>query len=698
MVKRMVAILSMLALLAGVFSPGAGLEHRAYAASVNIAPQATASASSVSSLGDFGPEKAIDGIRDSNDSRWVSAFGGPHWYELEWPGSVTVAHVKVWSGNMNVPDWQIAAFDIQVWLDGEWQTVESVSGNRQDGYAGEYNDVIFSPVETTKLRMVITGPSVNPIATDARVLELEVFSEEGSIAIDPDKQGQTIEGWGGNLYTLWMRQFAADDPDYYDKMLTELHTTHIRVRNYWYLLERENDNNDAHTFDWSAIASGDQGDMHEEFLALQELENRGLKLSFSPWRFPNWMAGKPYDYDWSNEKMELPAGMDDEYVESLAAYFLYAREHYGVTFDYISVANEPNYKYLSEDVVSGTYIYGMTPSRYSSITAKLKQVLEANQYDAEYIAAETSPGNYTSVKYAKETLESALPGVYDVLAYHAYDRTVKGLNAFADLAEQHQVRIHVGEQENESHINLEGKETWHHAIQNAVAMHDTLVYGGANLLLYFSYSASPGGILVLYDELNKTWHPTYDVLKHFYNRIEPGSVLLESLPSRSYGGDVYTLAFQKPDGQLEVILINRSESESHTISLKAGDRNFLAIMSDESLRHQVEGLVSSTDADGMSITLPPQSIHSLSEVEPSFETLERLTGEFVQGPGAHGIVASLTRKLEDARYFSEQGDSEAAALQLDRYMQCIYRQDGKRIDSGSVQSLEGLVELLKQEL
>ncbi|NOU86374.1 hypothetical protein GC102_11415 [Paenibacillus sp. LMG 31460] len=697
--KRIWVVISMFALIFGCLVPTALPSKRTYANGINIAPQATAAASSVSTLGAFAPEKAIDGIRNLNDSRWVSASGGPHWYELEWPSGVTIGNVKVWSGNMNVPGWHISAYDIQVWDGGAWKTIGSVSGNRQDGYAGKYNDIVFSPVVTTKLRMMITGPSAYPIATDARLLELEVYSEEGSISVNTAVYGQTIEGWGGNLYTLWMRGFAAADAQYYDKMFTELNTTHIRVRNYWYLLERSNDDNDPATFDWSAFAAGDQGDMHEEFLALRELVDRGIKLSFSPWRIPSWMAGKPFDYDWSNKVMELPAGMDDEYVESLAAYFLYARDQYGVSFDYISVANEPNYKYLTNGIFSGTYIYGMSPARYSSITAKLKQKLEANGYFAEYIAAETSPGNYTSVKYAKETLESADPGVYDILAYHAYDRTVKGLSAFTDLAGQHNVRIHVGEQENESHINLQGKETWHHAIQNAVALHDTLTYGRANLTLYFSYSASPGGILVLYDEVNKVWYPTYDMLKHFYNGVPQNSVMLESLPSSSYGGDVYTLAFLKPDGNLEIILINRSETDSHTITLKAGDRDFSVIKSYAAAKYVADGFASSTETGGMSITLSPQSIYSLSEMEESheaaFDTLVNLTMQFIEGPGSQGLAESLLKKLEHTREKRDKGDEAGAVKQLDAYINEVSAQQGKKITEERVRILVNIAEWLK---
>jgi uncharacterized protein YjdB len=173
----------------------------------NIAPIARVSASSTNST--LTANKAVDGIKDDNYSRWLSEPGvpEPHWFLLEWDGEQVIDRVKVWSGLIGGTGSRIANFDIQYWDGSAWQTAESVIGNTKDGHLGEYNDLIFPAVKTNMVRMYITKGS--PKDSMARLFEIEVYGkqtgEQGpplpvtSISVTGANGVSAINGIGGTL-------------------------------------------------------------------------------------------------------------------------------------------------------------------------------------------------------------------------------------------------------------------------------------------------------------------------------------------------------------------------------------------------------------------------------------------------------------------------------------------------------------------
>ncbi|NOU85553.1 hypothetical protein GC102_07140 [Paenibacillus sp. LMG 31460] len=621
MKRRILPVIIMLivTLVIGLIAPSPWSNLLAEASGgANIAPSATVTASTYGAQDT--PDKAIDGIKDNNASRWSSKWYAtppagtpktPQWLQLEWNAPVSIDNVRLWSGNMTSPGWQLVDFEIQYWDGSGWVTAAAVSDNAKDGKLGQFNDLTFAPVQTQKLRVYVTDGC--QYDTVARIFEIEVYESAGpsleTVHIDTAERHQTIEGWGGNVYPQFIPLFAANDPNYMNKMLDELKTTNIRVRSYWYLMEEANDDGDSQTFDWSEFQAGDKGDVHKELLALQMLYNRGVKLTLGSWRFPNWMVGKPPGYNWSGAQMTLPADMDDEYAESMAGYLLYARQQYGVTFDYIAVANEPN--------GGGVYINGITPARYASLTQKLKQKLEANGYRAEYLAGDTNAATISAAQYAESVLfEDAYANpegqrLFNTLSYHAYERSVAGLQRYEEAARTYGVKLHVGEQEDQ--IIVTDKDKWSRAMNNAVAIHDSLTYSRANLLQYFAYSATDSGGLVIYSYSGKTWYPVYDMLKHFYDAAPPGSVMIGAHPDASSVSDLYTVAFEKPDRKLEIVLINAATETRQLKLTGVGSRMFSVRSSGEFTRNSLGQDIAGSAAGEVTVTVAPNSIVSLSE-------------------------------------------------------------------------------------
>jgi hypothetical protein len=145
----------------------------------NIATNASVTASSSHESGNFPPTLAVNGIKHGGADRWVSGAEGPHWLELAWNTKQKVNGVRLWSGQIDSQGMQLADFEIQSWNGTDWVTVTSVVGNEEDNYVGEYADLRFAPVETSRLRLAITKG--NP-ATDerARLFEIEVYGAAAS--------------------------------------------------------------------------------------------------------------------------------------------------------------------------------------------------------------------------------------------------------------------------------------------------------------------------------------------------------------------------------------------------------------------------------------------------------------------------------------------------------------------------------------
>jgi len=357
------------------------------------------------------------------------------------------------------------------------------------------------------LGLVFSGPLEQDSITSlyAQVIELNV---------DTTITYQTIEGWGGHVYPQTLSYFDADS-SYERHMLRDLHTTHIRLRSVWYLLEAENDNDDPFTIDFDAIASADTGLVHDELLLQQRLTDRGIKLLFASWRFPYWMAGMPPDWNpGPDEKPDLPHDMDDEYVESVLAYLLYARDRYGIVFDAISVANEPDI---------AIYIGGLTPERLFALSSKLGDALEEAGYRTRFYLPDVAAADSIGRAYSGAFFE--IPGARDfssAVAYHSYRRERDVVDYFGKLGRTLNLPVWVTEQSH-THLAVEDRFEWSHALKNAVCLHDVLVDGNASISLYWSYAMSSSRGLGLYIPESKSWAPAYDMLKHFYNFIPTGS-------------------------------------------------------------------------------------------------------------------------------------------------------------------------------
>jgi O-glycosyl hydrolase len=383
-----------------------------------------------------------------------------------------------------------------------------------------------------------------------------------TVRLDPSRTFQTIEGWGGSLYPQTLPYFF-EDANFKRRLLNDLNTTHVRLRSVWYLLESKNDDDDPAQTDFESIALGDTGLVHDELLLQQLLHRAGVTLQFASWRFPYWMVDKPADWrPTSDDKPILPASMDREYVESMAAYMIYARDQYGFEFDAVSIANEPDI---------GIYITGLTPERLLRLSRMLDERLKSHGYNTRFYLPDVAAADSIGMHYTKQFFQ--LEGAADfttALAYHSYRRDPAVIKYFGEEAGRHGLPVWVTEQSH-THLAVDDRFNWSHALSNAVCLYDVLAGSNATLSLYWSLAMSSSGGLGLYIPEEKKWAPAYDMLKHFYNDVPVGSTRISAQTSGPEG--LKTLAFKLPGSDtFSVILINSGSEIPEVTFMFAGGR------------------------------------------------------------------------------------------------------------------------------
>jgi hypothetical protein len=139
----------------------------------NIASQASVTASSLLAS-EYHPNKIKDNDMSYPAGAWISAeVAEPHWVVLEWDDVIPISMVKLFhigSVMSGVDQYNTVDFEIQVWVDGFWQTVESVTGNT----AGITTSKFSAPYTTNKLRVYVTKATQDSGDGLARIVEVQI--------------------------------------------------------------------------------------------------------------------------------------------------------------------------------------------------------------------------------------------------------------------------------------------------------------------------------------------------------------------------------------------------------------------------------------------------------------------------------------------------------------------------------------------
>lgn len=118
-------------------------------------------------------DNAVDGIVDSQDSRWLSIEGGPHWLEIDFQGEFALDRVEVYMGNypQSGPPWNmaVASFLIQRWHDGAWIDIPGASVTDNPDLNTHVVFEMQEPIVTDQVRFY------SDVDELIRVREIEVY-------------------------------------------------------------------------------------------------------------------------------------------------------------------------------------------------------------------------------------------------------------------------------------------------------------------------------------------------------------------------------------------------------------------------------------------------------------------------------------------------------------------------------------------
>ncbi len=365
--------------------------------------------------------------------------------------------------------------------------------------------------------------------------------EDRQILINPTLHHQTMDGIGANSYTYPV----ANDLEYrwnrVNFAFSEVKLAYIRFAPWFPWWEPINDNPDANAPNWQAFQSQLTIAEDHNVPFTRFVQRYGSKLTPGIFNLPEWMTrGAP---------RRLPEDMRPELAESIATYLIYLRKQ-GVKIEVAEVANEPDL-----DMVVG---YQKPEALHAALKQTIKTFKNMGVTQKFHAPNVGSPG--PTVAWAKPLLEDPeIKPHLQAISYHTWwSKDPKEYQAIAELSQAHDIPVWATEVGycplrdgcfgNKKYLR---PETWDTAFDYALSYYRAIAWSRASRVYHWALMGFDAAVGPMGQR-----HPSYFVLKHFANYIPPRSVYIESI---SANAQVKSLAFQRLDGRISLILLNESK-------------------------------------------------------------------------------------------------------------------------------------------
>lgn len=416
-------------------------------------------------------------------------------------------------------------------------------------------------------------------------------SYAANISVNTSSARQTMEAIGGNYC------FDKSNTALGTYTLNNLKPKNVRVEmdlNQW---EPSNDNGDPNSFSWSNFK--DTGATHTNFVQMQDFMSRGIPIVAAIWDVPNWMVSNPT----ATKQRVIPSSMYDEAVESIAAYLIYARDHYGVTIPYISF-NEANGGYQT--------LFSSTEMR--AFIKKAGARFASLGLSAKWVVGDVSNPN-AAVSYITPILQdTSITQYLGPVSVHSWnaesisDSTFSGIAAMASQYGKNVWILEVGL--DPAGWEIDGyTSTWTYGFKLARLYHRLITNMRATVLDYWEY----GTDYELMDRYTLAPYPAYYVVKQLADLLLPGTQILES--SSSSPSVLVLAGIHRTTGKFMVQMINTGAS-AETAYL-AGLPNAALTMQRISDGESMATVGTYTPSGGaLTVSLRAQSVTTLSGTVP----------------------------------------------------------------------------------
>lgn len=399
-----------------------------------------------------------------------------------------------------------------------------------------------------------------------------------SITVNPEIKFQEMDGFGFTLTGGSALHINNMSPSQRAELLNELFNPDIMGISYLRVSIGASDL-DATPFSYNDMPSG-QTDINLDNFSIANDEqnlipvlneiltiNPNIKIMGSPWSAPSWMK---------TNNNSIGGSLKQEYFEVYANYFVNYIQAYadqGIPISAITVQNEPLHD-------------GNNPSMYMESLDQLNFIKNHLGPAFEMANIQTKiiiwDHNADNIIYAKSILDDPVANAYvDGSAFHLYNGSINNLSSlhnahpnknlyfteqwvgvnseFDDNLRWHMKELIIGATRNWCKTVLE----WNLASNSSLQPHTD---GGCTECL--------GGLTI--DGNNVQRNVGYYVIAHASKFVKPGSKRIQS----NYSSDLPNVAFETPEGNIVVIVLNNSNidisfnietpGESVTTSLKSG--------------------------------------------------------------------------------------------------------------------------------
>jgi len=410
-----------------------------------------------------------------------------------------------------------------------------------------------------------------------------------TVAINPDIEHQTIEGWGAssNFNEGFLFRLPEElREELFDLIFEDLGTNILCIRLYSAFQGREDGE-----YNWGVMEN--QREIVNSALERGNINNIWLKVS-SP---PGWMK----DNNDAAHAGHLLEEHYQTYADYLSYYIRYMESDYDIHIDAVSIFNEPGWEHNNVDYESTS----TTPEEYRDILKVIGQTFEEDEIENVVFMCPES-GHITGNRgclsaYLPVILEDSIAANYlGRISTHQYGdyQLLYGMGdaddweGLLELGNDHNLSIW------ETEIFFGGAletDDIHEGLYMALLIHTALTRGNVNAWHYWQYywpaieNNSTGLIEVIQEGRERSLgiYPRYYVLKQWSKNVPPGST---RIAASSDEDSLYVTAF-KNDSNIVIIAFNHTGEDIETTfecNEIAGNIVHIRTSEDENYQTQVD--------------------------------------------------------------------------------------------------------------
>jgi O-glycosyl hydrolase len=436
------------------------------------------------------------------------------------------------------------------------------------------------------------------------------------IKVDGATTHQTIDGFGVNVNTTWWHNGDYRNSDVLkpalDMLISDLGATTFRAvveETDW---EAVNDDADPNNFNWSYFnqvftTARFQGIWN----TLRYLNQKGIRD-----RLVIGFMGTASK--WMGTNYTISTGMEDEFVETIAAFLYYARHTAGIEFSLMSPMNEP------EQVLKRWYEGPNMPDavQVTRVLKKLAAKLDAiGMSDIRFVAPDAASQSFFQSILSEMVKEPLILSKLYRWGVHSYDKDASGYdNMIAGSASSNKsfwvtetcgIANLFGQLDDNaaSHIFWDGFDSvYQHAIR-----HDSRWTTPPNDWCFWM-KTDEGKPLLAYDKTTSRWTPRKQFYEYaqLFKYVAPGAV---RIGATSGNNKLAVYAYRNPDGK--VVIVGRNTAGSAVAvngtlsSIKAP--HTLDFTYTTRTQNMVKGASVAVNSSGaFSATIPSDSVFTLA--------------------------------------------------------------------------------------